>query len=978
MEGRRHALVGRDAELARLGEALDGLGPRPVPILQVVGEPGIGKSRLLSEVAARAGARNHLVFVGRAAEFEQDFPFGAIVDALDAYLGSLSPARFRSLTEEQRQELARVFPALADLGPTGGPVLQHERYRAHHAVRALLELLAEERPVLLSLDDMHWADEASLELVGHLLRRRPRGPVLVLLAFRPAQAPERLLAPLELAERETASERVELKPLTHSETDALLDPAIDAAMRLELHHESGGNPFYLEELGKALERGTFAGRSTVHRAEGLPRAVVESLRDELAQLTERTRVVAQASAVVGERIEPELAARAAALPEREALAALDELVERDLIRPADTPLDFRFRHPIIRRAVYESAKPGWRSAVHARCATALVARGAPATVCAYHVERSAHPGDRDAIALLTEAGHATAPRAPATAARWFGAALRLIPDETGEAQRRLELLVPMARALGSAGKLEASREALAAVLELLPAEAAAVRGQVIAFMSLIEHLLGRHGEAREPLVQALDGLADQRSAEAAALQAELAADCFFLGEWSRMREWAEKSRALAETVADRRTHAAAASLLALAFYELAQLDEAGKHLAEAREIVDGLTDEELALRVDACHWLGWTEHLLDRYDDSIRHMTRGIKISRHTGQGHVLAPMTIGLVIAHAWQGRLPEAARHTEEAVEMAHLARSDQLLAWALTMRCWVSGRMGDLSTAIAAGEEALRLAGRVRRGPYSIVAACWLADALIESGSADRGRAELLAAVGGPELEGVEHAFRACVYEVLARAELASGRVAEAEGWGARAEDSVTGLGLPGRVSFARRATAAVALARGDSERAAALALEAAELAGDGYRVDAGRALVLAGTALAAGGERDRAIAVLRDASAELDDCGATRYRDQAVRELRRLGERIGRGGRRGTGQSGVEALSARELEVARLIEERLTNREIAGRLVLSEKTVERHLSRIFGKLDVSSRAEVARELARAERPPDHGALHEARSA
>jgi DNA-binding CsgD family transcriptional regulator len=986
-------LVGRELELARLAGALEGLERKPAPIFQVVGEPGIGKSRLMAEAAANADERRYLVFAGRAPEFEEEVPFGVFVDALDPYLRTVSLGLMRGFGDEPKGELAGIFPALAELAEPRPSALQHERYRAHHAVRALLELLARHRPCLLVLDDMHWADHASLELVGHLSRHPPDAPMMIVLGFRPPQAPERLRATLERAEREGASERLELDPLTREEAEELLEPSLEPSMRdrlyrddalygaihgnlqLEpalrdrLYRESGGNPFYLEQLARAAGRGGFAsGEGEGPSGPGVPRTVIESIADEVAGLSERSRLVLQGAAVGGDPFRPELAAAAADVPEAEALEALDALLALDLIHPASSPLDFRFRHPIVRSAVYESAGRGWRLGAHARTAAALRAAGGPAAALAHHVEQSAPPGDEEAIRLLTEAGHATAPRAPTTAARWFDAALRLLPEGDGLEQRRLELLVPLARARGSSGQLEASRETLREVLDLLPAEAGAIRGQVIAFMSLIDHLLGRHGEARETLMRALADLPDSTSGDAAALKAELAADCFFLGEWEGMNQWGLEARDLAREASDPLTRAAAAALLGLSCYELARHGEAREHVAEAMGIVDGLTDDQLAMRVDACHWLGWCEHLIDHYGDSIRHLERGIEVSRKTGQGHVLAPMTIGLVIANAWQGRLPEAARRTEEAVEIAHLAGSDQLMAWAETMHCWVAGRRGELPEAIAAGREAVRIGERVAKGPYTVVASCWLADALIESGAPAEGREALLAAVEGPELPGVEPAFRSCIYEVLTRADLALGRTDDAAAWARRAESAVEGLELPGRESFALRALAEVALAQGRPDEAAALAREAARKAGAGYRVDSARARVVAGRSLAAVGDRDGAVVELEGARAELATCGANRYRDQAVRELRRLGERVGRGGRRGRGETGIEALSGREREVAELVTERLTNREIAERLVLSERTVERHMSRIFQKLDVSSRVEVAREIDRPSGPAE----------
>jgi DNA-binding NarL/FixJ family response regulator len=168
------------------------------------------------------------------------------------------------------------------------------------------------------------------------------------------------------------------------------------------------------------------------------------------------------------------------------------------------------------------------------------------------------------------------------------------------------------------------------------------------------------------------------------------------------------------------------------------------------------------------------------------------------------------------------------------------------------------------------------------------------------------------------------------------------------------------------MAERAAAAVALARGDPLTAVERALAAAAAAEEsGARIDAARARTLAGTALAAAGEHERAIAELERAADELEACAARRYRDKARHELRKLGRRFARraGGRRPEGE-GIGALTDRELEVAWLVVDRRTNPEIAGALVLSEKTIETHMRNIFRKLGVSSRADVARMLERSE--------------
>ncbi len=139
--------------------------------MQIVGEPGIGKSRLLAELTHRVQARGYLVLRGRAAEFELDVPFAVVLDALNDYFGTLEPAFLQSLGPETLGVLAAIFPSLAaSVDTLPEPRLQSERYRIHYAIRALLERLAERRPMVVIIDDVQWADAASVEMISHVLR----------------------------------------------------------------------------------------------------------------------------------------------------------------------------------------------------------------------------------------------------------------------------------------------------------------------------------------------------------------------------------------------------------------------------------------------------------------------------------------------------------------------------------------------------------------------------------------------------------------------------------------------------------------------------------------------------------------------------------------------------------------------------------------------------------------------------------------
>jgi len=432
-------LVGRTAELDALEHALDGLDRGRSGALELVGEPGIGKTRLLGELAARAELRGLLVLSGSAAELERDLPFSVFVDALDEYVEGLDPKQLSVLADDVRTELAHVLPSLSALAGGRELALQHERYRSHRALRALLEQLAESRPLVLVLDDLHWADSASVELLGALLRRPPAAAVLMALARRPRQLPERLLAALDRAHRSGALIRIELSALAPEEARELLGETVGLGDATVLYEESGGNPFYLEQLARSLDREGGATRAAGISVTGIevPSAVAASLSEELGLLSDGGRLALMGAAVAGDPFEPELAAAAAATSEAEAINAVDELLALDLVRTTDVPRRFRFRHPLVRRAAYEGAPGGWRLGAHERCANALAARGATAASRAHHVQRSAREGDVDAVAVLREAGVQAARLAPASAAHWFSEALRLLPA-TAPAQERIE------------------------------------------------------------------------------------------------------------------------------------------------------------------------------------------------------------------------------------------------------------------------------------------------------------------------------------------------------------------------------------------------------------------------------------------------------------------------------------------------------------------------------------------------------------
>jgi ATP/maltotriose-dependent transcriptional regulator MalT len=845
---------------------------------------------------------------------------------------------------------------------------QHERYRSHRAVRDLLARLAAARPLVLVVDDVHWADPASVELLGALLRRPPTAAVLLALAARPRQMPERLAAALERAHREAGVTRIELGALTPGEAGELLGGAVAAVEAAALYEDSGGNPFYLQQLARAVGRAADSASAVAGASLGIgvPPAVAAALAGELATLSGTARLVLEGAAVAGDPFEPELAAAAVAIAEDLAISAVDELLQLDLIHATEVPRLFRFRHPLVRRAVYQAAPGGWRLGAHERCAEALAARGAAAATRAHHVERSAREGDLAAVAVLQEAGEQAARLAPASAARWFAGALRLLPP-TAPAQERVELMLARAAALTAAGQFAGSHEALLEGLALVPDGSIALRATLTTACARVEHELGQYEQAHGRLVHELGGLPQPVSAEAVELLIELALNEFYRSKYHSMSEWAQRAVSAAQVLGDPPLTAAALAMPALACAMTGAGEQARSHRAGAASLVDSLPDTELSRRLDAAAWLAAAEFYLDLYAEADAHATRALALARATGQGELfLVPHH---VLGRVWyvRGKLDQAAELLDGAIEAARLLGQTQALAANLYNRSVVAVAAGDLDTAGTTAQESADLARDLDEGYVPAWAAVRLAGVLLETGQPGSAVELLLSCAGGEEQALIPGSWRAYCLELLTRCWLALRHRGQAERAAACAQATVAVVQLPLAAAWADRAAAAVALSAGDPARAAERGLASAAAADNaGAPIEAALSRIAAGRALAGAGQAGRAVAELQRAAAQLDACGARHYRDQAERELGKLGQRIHRRTRPGTpGAAGIESLTERELQVARLAADRKTNPQIAAALFLSQKTIETHLRNIFHKTGVSSRVALARVIEHAGR-------------
>jgi DNA-binding NarL/FixJ family response regulator len=719
---------------------------------------------------------------------------------------------------------------------------------------------------------------------------------------------------------------------------------IPPARGRQILHESGGNPFYLSQLAGAERDGG-----------GPPATLRAALVGELSRLAPGARELVRAAAVLGDPFDPQLAGEVAELATSAAAEALEQLMQAELVRGTDRPERCTFRRPVVAEVVRGWAGGAWCTAAHGRAAQALAAAGAPALEQARHVERSARPGDAGGAALLGEAGSEALPHDPREAARWFGAALRLL-SAADEPAQRLRLLLAQAVALASSGTaLEEARAPLAEAIELLPSVPEQQREEALAPLTRVESMLARYPESRRLLRHT-------RASDAAELQLVLAVTHLYASDWPALAQGARAARDGVARSGDRLVRAEAAALLSLAESQLGNPAAARRALAESEWAAE--EDGALETSPDALGYLAAASEALDRHEASAHYSELLLEVARTRGQELFVVPALAGQAAARLRLGDLKAADRATQEALE----ATRDLLDPHGLTLAHAQSGRValarGDVDEAVAHGELAVAALARVPSAVYRELTPCFLATARLAAGDVDRAVEELLHAAGGLALDAIAPTWRTHWAGVLAEAELARGRTCAARAWSERCSAMATAVGSAGGFAEAERTRASVLLEDGEPRAARLAAAHAAEgFDAIGRRLDAALARALLGRALAAEGERAEGVAQLRGAHQTLAAAGAVRHRDATARTLRRLGQRV-QTSRRGPERPlrGAAALSRREREIAGLVALGSTNRQIAAQLVISEKTVESHLTRIFTKLGVSSRTAAAHALGR----------------
>ncbi len=948
-------LLGRDGELAVLSAAATAAGADRGALVLIEGPAGIGKTSLLRAACTAPRARGLRVLTARGLALERGFPYG-IARQLIEPVRAAAPGEWDALLDGAAGLAARVFD-----GAAAGPVEDDIPHATTHGLYWLVANLAARGPLLIAVDDVHWADEPSLRWLAHLAARIDGLPVALLLAARDGPDQPAVLDELRAG---PACTRLRLAPLGPDATAALLREWLgeqaDAALGRACHASTGGNPFLLRSLAGTLrERGVGEAAGPVDRLG--PEPVARAVLRRVGQLGEGAGPLTRALAVLGGPAPLRHAAALASLDVPEAARLADRLRAADVLAPGAT---LEFAHPIVQAAIYESVPPGERALAHARAARLLERDGAGAERVALHLRHSEPDGDPRVTAVLRAAATAASDRgAPGAAADYLRRAL----DEPPDAATRPAVLLELGLALAS----QRSPAAVTALREAV--ELAAPREQAAAAL-LAARVLGIWGHHESVTAICRDALAAGPGSGPAAGGPDAAGP-------GRPAGGPAGGRAVRQLIHQRRHGGRGVG--------------AGRRLAAvAAPAAPGAPAAPSA--PDA----GGAWRVYDALAATAAGQPSGDALAR-------LAPVLAGglaeippdsLVAVHAlltliWNGDLGTAGRICDAVLSAARTRGSMSMVAHASCLRSMIMCRLGQLEDAAADGRLALDF--KLATSPPLAVAwaAAFCIEALTRLGRLDEAGAVAAAAADREPPTGWIHTilFR------QARGELrvAQRRPADALDDLACAAAGWRDLGVdnPAMASWRTPAAAAHA-ALGDPDRAAALAGEqlalarktdnpvtlgialrahaataAREEAGPSLSEAAGLlettparyelALALAGLGghLRRAGRRADARAPLRRALDLAQRTGAAPLAEQARRELLAARARPRR-----TALTGPDALTSAERQVAELAAGGLSNRQIAQHLFVTQATVETHLRHAFRKLGITARTDLAAQLLR----------------
>ena len=932
----------------------------------LAGEPGVGKTRLLNEFASAARTRAWLTLSGTAYESEGMPPYLPFVEPLRHYLRGLPIEDRTALSTGVSQELALLIPEFGTSDPSppsaSGTGPEAERYRFFEEASDLLLRMArsgEYRGLLIAVDDLHWADRSTLLLLLHFARRLREAPVLVIGAYRTVEieASRPIFDVLAELTRERLADRLPLERLARDATERLVramsGTKVVPAVLEAVYAKTAGNPFFIEEVVRhLLAEGLDLGSPAVAVADwGIPEGVRQVIGKRLTRLNADALRLLQAAAVLGDGFSFELAAAVCGSPPDSLMDALDLAVDAGMLREEGD--GYRFGHPLIQRTVYDGLTLARRQRLHLRAAQIIEERHTgslepqlPALASHYRLAGAAADTEK-AIDYSVQAGEgARAVYAYEEAASHWQAALELMEEQGVAAEHRARLLERLGDLMYVTGfDRIGAIDYLERALKLFEGVERQDRA------GIIHSKLGVHFTTF-PICDVPRALGYFRSAEEAlrAYPLHPALSYVYTGfavahllavRTAEGFSAAEHAIDLAERLGDEGVWASAAAWGATHLAYSGRLSESDALFERAWATGDRLGHVG---SVWLSAWMaGITAHLLG--DPLAGQGWLGREMSRSRLGGGASRRLFQGLL--GYWQvesGHLEGARRSIEAAADDAWLYFEGALRFregdWAQAeslekLGQEVASRQGDRFNVCLAGFDLAKLLATVGRISE--------AEALLVEG--------LEAAVDGSNV----------LFETLARQALAllfaeTGRADESQVHLTRCREILAGgedwRGLAGRIALAE---GALAVAEGPLQDAEAHFQNAIDIFRR-YTLpwDEAEALHLWGKACARSKGRSlRAIAVDKfDAAIDLyrRHGAGQAWIDRVEADKQRISERpaVAR-------PSYPDGLTDREVEVLRLVAQGKSNAQIAGALVLSVRTVERHISNIYAKADVRTKAQ-----------------------
>lgn len=933
-------LLERDSELAALDERLASACAGIGVLCLIEGPPGIGKSSLLDAASAQAHQRGMRVLRARATELECAYAFGTTRQLFESILLSCSESERAALMEGAA---AFAWPAVGALEPSAPP--PEAGFAVLHGLYWLVANLASRGPLVLAIDDAHWADEQSLAFVGFLLPRLRELAVALVLAARGSESDRRPMLGRLAAYREGLTVRP--APLSASAVIKLLrrlseDPDVEFARAC--HRAVGGNPLLLEQLVVELRReGVRPHAGAVGCVQQIgPRAAAQSMLYRLGGLPPCAPALARAVAVLGDEAPVRHVANLAGLSLEEAAGAADDLA-RASVFSADGTL--AFVHPIVREAVYRDIGAHKRAIAHQTAARLLAAEGALPERVASHLLLAEAAGDPQVVEVLRAAADAALRRAAPEAAVTY---LRRALAEPPQSTQRIAVLCDLGSAQAMIGDSGAS-----------------------------DHLRGALELTQEPVPRA-------RIALDLAGRALLPA-----GRVQEAAAWLERAMGdLGEADRELRLAIEATLLNAAILHSEPALPE----IESAFEIGDeprGETPGERLLLVQLALRVGFVGESATRCVDlALRALGGGALFTDPTVDPH----SRVQAINALGQSGKPDIAHSMCTAMLDGAQRRGSVFDIVAAFIIRSFMAYRLGRLPDAEADARTALSLIADYAAFTLGLsYATAALVNVLVETGEYQAAD-DALRQVGEPQAQcsgaGMEH-----LYGARGRLRLAQGRAEEAlcdllergrrllsmgivnPAWAPwRSGAALAHLALGQRDDALALAGEELRLARRyGAARELSMALRAAGLAEGGSagidmlreavevaeaspaRLEHARALVDLGAALRRAGSRAQSREPLRAGLELAHSCGAHALLERARTELAAAGARP-----RHAMRTGVNALTASERRVADLAAAGMSNPQIAQALFVTLNTVETHLRHIYQKLAINRRDQLTDAL------------------